>query len=150
MKNLFEPQRIAEIKQRLVSLKPDSARQWGKMTAPQVLAHCATGMEWALGDQRPPQMFIGRLIGGFVKSKALGNDEPLRKNSPTAPSMVVADKRDLNSERDRLNLLIDRWVVAGPTGCTTHPHTFFGKLTSDEWAILMYKHLDHHLRQFGV
>ena len=47
-------------------------------------------------------------------------------------------------------VLIDRFAAAGPKGCTTHPHSFFGPLTPDEWAILMYKHLDHHLRQFGV
>jgi len=41
-------------------------------------------------------------------------------------------------------------TVAGPAGCTKHPHSFFGKLTPEEWAILSYKHLDHHLRQFGV
>jgi LPS sulfotransferase NodH len=46
--------------------------------------------------------------------------------------------------------MIDRFVAAGPKGCTTHPHSFFGRLTAEEWAILMYKHLDHHLRQFGV
>jgi hypothetical protein len=46
--------------------------------------------------------------------------------------------------------LIDRFAAAGPQGCTTHPHAFFGSLTPDEWAILMYKHLDHHLRQFGA
>jgi hypothetical protein len=26
----------------------------------------------------------------------------------------------------------------------------FGKLTASEWNIMMYKHLDHHLTQFGV
>jgi transposase InsO family protein len=46
--------------------------------------------------------------------------------------------------------VIDRFVAAGPKSCTTHPHSFFGPLTPEEWAILMYKHLDHHLRQFGV
>jgi hypothetical protein len=46
--------------------------------------------------------------------------------------------------------LIDRFVASGPAGCTNHPHSFFGRLTPEEWAILMYKHLDHHLRQFGV
>ncbi len=150
MKNLFEAPRVAEIKQRLTNLKADSERQWGKMNAPQMLAHCAMGVELALDDHRPPRMFIGRLIGGIIKPMALGNDEPMRKNSPTVPGLVVADQRDLNAERDRLNLSIDRFVAAGPAGCTTHPHSFFGKLTPDEWAILMYKHLDHHLRQFGV
>jgi Protein of unknown function (DUF1569) len=95
-------------------------------------------------------VFIGRIIGPMVKSKVMGNDEPLRRNSPTAKVPVVQDERDLETERTRLVGLIDRFAAAGPAGCTAHPHAFFGQLTPDEWAILMYKHLDHHLRQFGV
>ena len=63
---------------------------------------------------------------------------------------MVEDERDLGIEQKRLCGLIDRFVAAGPEGCTTHPHSFFGRLTPQEWAILMYKHVDHHLRQFGV
>ena len=80
----------------------------------------------------------------------LGNDEPMRRNSPTVETLKVRDERDLDRERARLVGLIERFASAGPAGCTTHPHSFFGRLTPDEWAVLMYKHLDHHLRQFGV
>jgi Protein of unknown function (DUF1569) len=86
----------------------------------------------------------------MVKPLALRNDEPMRRNSPTVPVLVVQDERDLAAERERFYGLIDRFAGAGPQGCTTHPHSFFGRLTPNEWAILMYKHLDHHLRQFGV
>jgi Protein of unknown function (DUF1569) len=44
----------------------------------------------------------------------------------------------------------DRFAKGGAEGCTKHPHNFFGKLTPLEWATGMYKHLDHHLRQFGA
>jgi hypothetical protein len=64
--------------------------------------------------------------------------------------LVVQDERDLATERLRLLSLIDQFSSAGPQKCTTHPHSFFGRLTPQEWAVLMYKHLDHHLRQFGV
>jgi transposase InsO family protein len=56
----------------------------------------------------------------------------------------------LGKERDRLSGLIDKFAAGGAAGCTRNPHSFFGKMTPEEWAILMYKHLDHHLRQFGV
>jgi LPS sulfotransferase NodH len=62
----------------------------------------------------------------------------------------VTDERDLEAERRRLLDLVERFAAAGPAGCTTHPHSFFGRLTPREWAVLMYKHLDHHLRQFGA
>jgi Protein of unknown function (DUF1569) len=150
MKHLFEPTAVAEVKARLRHLRADSARLWGTMSAAQAVAHCAGGLELALGEKRPPRVFIGRLIGWIVKPLALGNEAPMRRNSPTVPEIVVADARDLDVERERLLALIDRTVAAGPAGCTTHPHSFFGRLTPQEWAVLMYKHLDHHLRQFGA
>ncbi len=150
MKNLFEAATVEEVKGRLTHLKPDSERLWGTMTAAQAVAHCAAGMELATGDQRPPRKLVGLLFGGLVKKLALGNEEPMRRNTPTVKGLVVKDERDLDLERQRLSALIDRFSAAGPAGCTTHPHSFFGRLTPQEWAVLMYKHLDHHLRQFGA
>jgi len=150
MKNLFEPERAKEIKERLSRLRSDSQRQWGKMSPAQAVAHCSMGIEWAVGDRIPPRMYVGRIIGRMVKRLALRDDEPIRRNSPTSPDLVVQDERDLETERQRLCGLIDRFVAAGPKGCTTHAHAFFGRLTPEEWAALTYKHLDHHLRQFGA
>jgi hypothetical protein len=74
----------------------------------------------------------------------------MRRNSPTSKELVIKDVRDFETERKRLSTLISRFAAVGPAGCTAHPHAFFGSLTPDEWAVLMYKHLDHHLRQFGA
>ena len=150
MKNLFEAAKVEEVKERMAQLRPDSERLWGKMNAAQAVAHCSAGLELAVGDRIPPRLLLGRIIGRMVKPKALGNDEPMRRNSTTVKDLVVQDERDLGTERERLCGLIDRFAAAGPEGCTTHPHSFFGRLTPEEWATLMYKHLDHHLRQFGV
>jgi hypothetical protein len=150
MKNLFEAARVEEVKQRMTRLKPESERLWGKMTAAQAVAHCSAGLEMALGDRLLPRKLLGGIIGRIVKPLALGNDEPMRRNSPTAKGLVVQDERHLGTEQKRLCELIDRFAAAGPEGCTTHPHSFFGPLKPEEWATLMYKHLDHHLRQFGV
>jgi len=150
MKNLFEAARVEEVKERIARLRPDSQRQWGKMNAAQAVAHCSAGLEWAVGDRIPSRLLLGRILGRIVKPMALGNDAPMRRNSPTVKDLVVQDERDLGTERERLCGLIDRFAATGPKGCTTHPHSFFGRLTPEEWATLMYKHLDHHLRQFGV
>jgi uncharacterized small protein (DUF1192 family) len=150
MKNLFEATRVQEVKERIALLRADSERLWGTMNAPQAMAHCSAGLELALGDKTPPRVFVGRLFGWIVKPLALRNDEPMRRNSPTVRDLVVRDERDLRTERERLLALIDRFAAAGPVGCTKHPHSFFGRLAPDQWAILEYKHLDHHLRQFGV
>jgi Protein of unknown function (DUF1569) len=150
MKNLYEPETTKQVQSRIAQLRPDSQRQWGTMNAAQAMAHCSVAMEWAVGDRIPERMFVGRIIGKMIKPMVLKDDQPMRRNSPTAKALIVADERDLERERTRLRELIDRFVAAGPQGCTTLPHSFFGRLKPNEWAILMYKHLDHHLRQFGV
>jgi hypothetical protein len=149
MKSLFDGATATEIKNRITRLEPGSQRQWGKMKVAQAMAHCATVMEWAVGDSFAPRMFVGRILGPLVKSKVLKDDGPLDRNTPTAKSLVIANERDLEKERQRLCVLIDRFAEGGPPACTKHAHTFFGPLTPEEWARLMYKHLDHHLRQFG-
>ena len=150
MTNLYDPAVRTRVKERIAQLRPESQRQWGKMNPAQAVAHCAQSMEWAVGDTCPPRMFLGQIIGRMIKSRVLAEEEPMRRNSPTAKTLIVADDRDLAAEQKRLCGLIDRFAAVGPAGCTRHPHSFFGPLTPDEWAILMYKHLDHHLRQFGV
>ena len=150
MKNLYEATTVKELRERLARLGPGSERQWGKMNVAQAVAHCSRAMEWAVGDSFPPRMFLGRIFGPLAKSKVLRDEKPMGRNGPTAKSLVVADERELETERTHLGALIDRFAAAGPKGCTTHPHTFFGRLTPEEWAALMYKHLDHHLRQFGA
>ncbi len=150
MKNLLDPSTGEEIKGRLLLLREDSMRVWGKMNAAQAMAHCVAAMQMGLGDTHHPRKFVGRMIGRIIKPMALGNDAPMRRNTPTVEGLVVTDQRDIFLERKRLSLLIDRFVNGGRAGCSMYPHPLFGPLTPDEWAILMYKHLDHHLRQFGV
>jgi len=151
MKNLFDATVANQIKTRLGQLEPQSERRWGKMTAAQMLAHCSVSMQSAVGEVVPEKVaLLARLMGRLVKPLVFRNEDPLRKNTPTVRSFIVADERDLDEERDRLLGLIDKFTVGGAAGCTRNPHSFFGRMTPEEWAILMYKHLDHHLRQFGV
>jgi len=140
-----------EIRSRIARLRPDSPRQWGRMNPAQAVAHCALSMEWALGERVPELApFLLRIVGRLIRPFVVGNEKPIRRNAPTARELIVPDERDLLAESERLNKLIERFAAAGPKECTSHPHAFFGRLTPDEWAILTYKHLDHHLRQFGV
>ena len=150
MESLFARACVDEVQQRLSRLQPEQPRQWGKMNPAQMLAHCSLGLEMAAGEIRPPRALVGRILGPVIKPVAFREAEPMRRNSPTAKELVIKDDRDFETERKRLSGLIDRFAAAGPTGCTAHPHAFFGSLTPDEWAVLMYKHLDHHLRQFGA
>jgi hypothetical protein len=150
MKTVFDSATMAQVKARVAQLKPDSATQWGKMTLPQMLAHCSIGLQMATGEVKPPRIFIGRILGPVIRHFALRDDEPMRRDSPTAPLLLVQDHRDFAIEHQRFSNLLDQFAESGPTACTNYPHAFFGKLTPDQWGILMYKHLDHHLRQFGA
>ena len=151
MPNLYEPATVEEVKNRIARLTAESERLWGTMSVAQMMAHCAASLEIPVGD-RPPsrEKFVLRLLGRIIKPLVLGNDKPMRRNSPTSKNLVVPDERDFGAERERLSALIDRFAAAGPQRCTTAPHSFFGPLTPTEWGELTYKHLDHHLRQFGV
>jgi hypothetical protein len=151
MKNLFEPTTAQEVNTRLRSLTPGRQPLRGRMTPAQATEHCAIAMEWAVNDTAPPRGPLpARILGRIIKPLALGNNDPMRRNSPTAKSLIVLHEPELDAAKNRLTILIDRFATAGPAGCTSHPHPFFGNLTPDQWAILMYKHLDHHLRQFGA
>jgi hypothetical protein len=150
MKNLFEVATLNEMKNRLTLLSAESERQWGKMNAAQMLAHCSEWMELASGQRAfPPRSWMGYIFGHLAKRSVL-SDAPIRRNMPTDRTLMINDERDFASERQRLALSMDRFTAGGPEQCTKHPHSFFGSMTPEEWAILGYKHLDHHFRQFGV
>ena len=149
MKNLFEPEAVDEVCSRIDTLRPAMQRQWGKMDVAQMMAHCSRALDMAVGTAILPRMFIGRLIGPFVKPIYV-NEKPFSKSSPTAKELIVANHRDFRREQEQLKLRIRQFHEGGETNCTRHPHPFFGALTPYEWSRGMYKHLDHHLRQFGA
>jgi hypothetical protein len=93
------------------------------------------------------QALIGKILMPFFKKSFLG-EKPFSRNSPTDPTFIVADEREIDTERDRLLTLIRRFVDRGPDAAGTQTHSFFGKLSGAEWGRLMYKHIDHHLQQF--
>jgi hypothetical protein len=150
MKNFFDVSDRRELLGRLDGLRPDAARLWGKMDVAQMFAHCAIALEVAAGDVSKTQAFIGKVLAPFVKKKVLHGTEPLSKNSPTDPTFVVSDSRDFAREKARLVEVAKRVGEAGATAADGRMHSFFGRLTGEEWGVLMYKHLDHHLRQFGA
>jgi hypothetical protein len=149
MKNLFEPETVEEVVSRIDRLRPTSPRQWGKMGPEQMMAHCSIAMDMAQGTVNPPRMFIGRLIGPLFRS-VFTNEKPFGKNAPTAEKLVVSDQRDFTREQEQLKLKIRQFSAGREARCTRHPHPFFGPLSPQAWSRGMYKHLDHHLRQFGL
>src|SRR5688572_20879059 len=149
MPSIFHAADSAEIVRRIQSLRSDSKPQWGKMQVGQMLAHCHEAMRVATGDLRLKRSLFGLLFGGLAK-KSLHRSEPTRRGLPTAPEFRITDARDLATEQRRLVELVQRFTRGGPDGLTKEQHPFFGPLTIEEWDLLQWKHLDHHLRQFGA
>jgi len=149
MKTMFAPGTPDEIVGRINSLTPATQHAWGKMGVAQMLAHCATAMEVATGKRAARRLLIGRLLGPLFKSRYY-DDSQFTKNSPTHPTFVIREERDFAKEKDRLIGLVREFSAGGEAKCTTAPHSFFGPLSPAQWGIGTYKHLDHHLRQFGA
>jgi len=114
-----------------------------------MLAHCNVSLETAMGQNPIKRLFIGRIIGSFLKPKVL-SDKPFGKNSPTDKSYIFTDTRKFEEEKSKVIGSVKKFFEGGPSQCTTHPHPFFGKFTPEEWSVFTWKHLDHHFRQFGV
>ncbi|MFL6246272.1 MAG: DUF1569 domain-containing protein [Thermoanaerobaculia bacterium] len=149
MKSIFQPADRDAILARIYNLRPECTRQWGTMDPAQMLCHCALALETGTGDRPMKQKFIGKILMPFIRSSILG-EKPFSKNSPTDPTFVVSGARDFEAERKRLIDLIQRFVERGEEAAGRETHAFFGRMTGKEWGELTYKHLDHHLQQFGV
>lgn len=149
MNNLFIQSDVTGILSRIDKLTSSSERQWGTMNVDQMLAHCNVSIGTPLGMNSPKRMFIGRIIGAYMKPKFLG-EKIMAQNTPTVKNYIVKDSCDFENEKTKSIELVKTFFDGGASKCSTHPHPFFGKMTPEEWAILQWKHYDHHLRQFGV
>jgi hypothetical protein len=149
MENLFVADVAGSIISRINQLQPQSPALWGKMNVSQMLAHCQAPLEVALGEKKLQWSLMGKLFGRMAKKRIL-QEKDLPHNMPTVKSFVVNNERDFEKERARLIHLVERFVNGGPGGIIQEPHPFFGKMTPVEWGNLNWKHLDHHMKQFGV
>lgn len=148
MKSIFDPVVTREIIERLNKVNAGTKPLWGKMNAPQMMKHNQVTVKMALGELILKRTLVGMLFGKLAK-KTIMKEEPFKPNLPTAPEFIIKGDPDFEKEKDALINLIKRVTELGPDKIKPAPHTFFGPLSSKEWDHLMYKHLDHHLRQFG-
>ncbi|MBL7925046.1 MAG: DUF1569 domain-containing protein [Bacteroidia bacterium] len=149
MSSLFRTSDREAVLARFDKLSAASAPVWGKMTVQQMLVHCQAPLKVATGALVLKHSLIGRLFGKMAKKQLL-RPEPFKQNLPTAPEFKAASAGlDFEKEKQALLHLIRKFGEAGPQdGRGKHP--FFGAMTEEEWDALQWKHLDHHLRQFGV
>ena len=149
MKSLFNAPDSQELVDRINLLTAASKPLWGKMQVAQMLAHAQQPLKVALGELKLKQGVMGFLFGKMAKRQLLAGAD-MKRNLPTAREFLVKTDVLFDEEKKKLIALVQRFYQSGPQGLTKEDHPFFGKLTTEEWDKLQYKHLDHHLRQFGV
>ena len=150
MKNIFDKNDTGEMINRISKLTPDTSAQWGKMNVGQMLAHCCVPYDMALTDNYPkPNFFFRTLAKLFAKSMVVG-PKPYPRNSRTAPEFIITDQRIFNTEKNRLISNIKKTQALGAKHFDGKESLSFGPLSKDQWNTLFYKHLNHHLTQFGV
>ncbi|WP_343634136.1 DUF1569 domain-containing protein [Fluviicola sp.] len=149
METLFAKQTLDQSIDRINRLQPDKQPVWGKMNATQMLDHCSETMKVVRGQKQIKRSFISYTLGTMLK-KNFYNDKPFHKNGPTHPDFIITTTSDFEQAKQQLIDHLVAFQEGGVEKCTSEPHAFFGKITREQWGIGMYKHLDHHLQQFGV
>ena len=150
MKNVFDPAVTAELIHRIEQLSPESSALWGKMSVDQMLAHCCVAYEMAFTNTHPKANPVMRfLLKTFVKAGVV-NEVPYKRNLPTAPAFRIKSEKNFAKEKARLISFVEQTLAAGKSRFEGKESPSFGSLTAKEWNNLLYKHLDHHLTQFGV
>ena len=135
-------------------LQPDAMGKWGKMNGQQMAEHVAdffnVSTEKIKFDLVTPVEHLPKF------KEFLLSDKQFRENTK-APVNIVGEEpyplRCANMEEavDGLAASIgnfENYFRENPGKKTTHP--VFGELNFEEWVLLHFKHVTHHLRQFGL
>jgi hypothetical protein len=150
MESLFRKETAQHYIDRIHHLTPQTQPQWGQMNVSQMLAHCQMPIWIATGQLEPKINPLVRLLFAKSAKKQLLNDPEFKRHLPTFSETKITDQRVFEMERTKLVNTIASFQEKGPAGLTKKPHPFFGEMAVSEWDLLLVKHLDHHLRQFGV
>lgn len=140
----------AALAERLAALTPTTARQWGTMSAHQVLVHCADQVRVSIGVKPLTSLRIPRWLRPLLKWVVVrpgGFKKNMRTMKELDPAAAMTPLTEFDADRAALLALLDPARYAGQAGVD---HPLFGYLPADEFGRLTWQHLDHHLRQFGV
>lgn len=148
--NIFTEVVSEGIIQRINRLTPTAQPQWGTMDVAKMLAHCCVTYEFVYENKHPKPNFLKRwLLTSFVKN-TVTNEVPYKPSERTAPEFIMTGSYVFEAERARLIGYIQRTQALGEAHFEGKESHSFGTLRAIEWNNMFYKHLDHHLRQFGV
>ena len=146
-KTMFERGAREELRRRMESIDPGRPPQWGKMNAGQMLAHVNASLAMATGElaTQPKKTPLANPLLRWLVIHAL----PWPKGTPTAPELLSTPPGEWRAELARFRDLLERAGARPPEG-DWPVHPAFGKMGGKHWGVLVYRHLDHHLRQFAA
>ncbi|MFC4721425.1 DUF1569 domain-containing protein [Geojedonia litorea] len=149
MKSLFISDDYNEILNRINALNEHTQPQWGKMDVAQMLAHCCEPLKVPLGKLtlKKPNRIMRLLFLLFKES--LYDDKPWKRSLPTTKEYKIVDDKMFTNEKTKLVELIHE-LHSKKDQNSWPPHPVCGQFTTEQWGKMQYKHLDHHLKQFGV
>lgn len=148
--NVYDKNVADGLIERINQLSLESQPKWGKMDVAKMLAHSNVTYEYVFDERTDkPNFIVKAILKNFVKSKVVG-EAPYAQNSPTGPAFIIHSDKDFDKEKQRLIAYIQKVVQKGKTYFEGKESASFGVMTSEDWNNLMYKHMDHHLTQFGV
>ncbi len=148
--DIFTKEVSEEIISRINKLNSSTQPKWGKMSVAQMLAHCSVTYEYMFEDKHKKPGFVMGLMLKLLVKQMVVNETPYKPNNRTAPAFIITDERDFDKEKQRLTEYIRRTQEHGGTHFDGKESHSFGALNKTEWNNMMYKHLNHHLTQFGV
>lgn len=146
-RSLYHPEDYQNCVDRIHQLSAGAMPQWGRMSAAQMLSHCAEILDVANGKELKGTPFIVKLFRRMIRNIVV-NDKPFKKNSPTHPQYRQREAKDFQSEKARLMSALE--IFAAGENKPGEPHPLFGAMSHDEKGWSSYKHLNYHLAQFGV
>jgi hypothetical protein len=149
MKSIFDSNIRSEITGRISSLTANHSAHWGKMNVYQMVKHGVLCEDMMHGTIVIKRVFIGRIIGPGILRKTLRDEKPFGKNSPTSPVLKTDNLPDGDIEKEK-GEWISRVHKYANFQNTAFAHPFFGPMTKEQIGQFVYKHADHHLRQFGA
>jgi hypothetical protein len=147
-KTLWDAESRRELVDRLNRLKPDATPLWGRMNAPQMVAHLVGWMRMANGELKTAPLH--RPIRYPLVKQLIIYWLPWPKGVPTAPELLSKEKYDFTAEQASFQRYLKAYEKTPGSKTVWPEHPAFGMLTTKEWGALGYRHTDHHLRQFGV
>ncbi|MEY4875459.1 MAG: hypothetical protein RL708_608 [Bacteroidota bacterium] len=150
MKNIFDKNVSTEVVNRIQSLTADTKPVWGTMSVDKMLAHCNVTYEFLYDNiHAKPNGVKKFMLKLFVKNIVV-NEKPYKKSSQTAPEFIIKTNKNFEQEKKRLVDYINKTQQLGEAHFDGKESHSFGTLNKIEWNNMFYKHLDHHLSQFGV